>query len=178
MAYENQSDSLKNVQVTSRELEQRIREYLGWKKGRVVYYQNENIKYDLDVDNCYPNNQNPEAFVSVTYCDPDTPGHSNENKLQLKLGELLLLKSKYPQIRAVLVVGIVKEAWLKYVLQAFEYFYDEVLFTWDSEFKEKLRLILSCSMPFAQNRSRLLLTYQLLISSVNSCRALAASGIR
>lgn len=122
-------------------MEQRIREYLGWKKGRVVYYQNENIKYDLDVDNCYPNNQNPEAFVSVTYCDPDTPGHSNENKLQLKLGELLLLKSKYPQIRAVLVVGIVKEAWLKYVLQAFEYFYDEVLFTWDSEFKEKLREI-------------------------------------
>ena len=47
MAYENQSDSLKNVQVTSRELEQRIREYLGWKKGRVVYYQNENMYHYL-----------------------------------------------------------------------------------------------------------------------------------
>ena len=37
--------------------------------------------------------------------------------------------------------------------------------------------ILSCSMPFAQKRSRLLLTYQLLISSTNSWSALAASGI-
>ena len=36
---------------------------------------------------------------------------------------------------------------------------------------------LSCSIPFAQKRSRQRLTYQLLISSTNSCNALAASGI-
>ena len=39
-------------------------------------------------------------------------------------------------------------------------------------------LILSCSMPFAQKRSLPRRTYQLLISSTNSCNALAASGIR
>lgn len=85
-----------------------VKNALGWESGRVVYYENESIKYDLQVDCCYPNVNNPEVFVSVTYCKPDKPGHSNENKLQLKLGELMLLKGKYPNIKAVLVIGETK----------------------------------------------------------------------
>ncbi len=47
----------------------------------------------------------------------------------------------------------------------------------NASYKVMYALILSCSMPLAQNRSRLLRTYQLLMSSTKLWRALAASGI-
>lgn len=142
-AYEKQSISLKEVQKIGPALESAVRDFLGWEKGRVVYYSNpkESLLYDLDVDACFPNITSPEIFVSATYCNPDKPGHSNENKLQLKLGELLLLKSRYPNIKAVLVIGGTKQAWLPYVLKAFEFFYDKTLFTWDKDLDKKLNEI-------------------------------------
>ncbi len=140
-AYYNQSVSLAKVQKIGPALEKDIKEKLSWDSGRLVYYENESkgISYDIQVDACYPSIERPEVFVSVTYCDPDTPGHSNENKLQLKLGELMLFKAKYPKIKGVLIIGGTKEAWLSYVIEAFEYFFDTVLFTWDKDFDSKLQ---------------------------------------
>ncbi|MEH7564198.1 hypothetical protein, partial [Priestia megaterium] len=127
------------VQKFGPELEKGIKEALGWTSGRVTYYEKDNLKYDLQVDSCYPSLQNPEVFVSVTYCKPDKPGHSNENKLQLKLGELMLLKAFYPEIKSVLVIGGNQGTWLKYVLEAFSYFFDKTIYAWDDNFEESIQ---------------------------------------
>ena len=142
-AYFLQSLSLARVQEIGPTLEREIKEKFNWANGRMIYYEDlsKNIIYDIQVDACYPNVNAPQAFTSVTYCNPDTPGHSNENKLQLKLGELMLFKAKYPQIRAILVIGGTKEAWLSYVLQAFEYFFDTVIYTWEKNFESKINAI-------------------------------------
>lgn len=139
-AYYNQSITLTKVQEYGPALEKDIKGRLQWNDGRLVYYNNKakGISYDIQVDACYPSVKDPEAFVSVTYCNPDTPGHSNENKLQLKLGELMLFKARYPQIKGVLVIGGTKEAWLSYVIQAFEYFFDAVLYTWENDFDARI----------------------------------------
>lgn len=139
-AYFKQSLSLSKVQEIGPALEKAVKKTLNWANGRLCYYQNfdNHLSYDIQVDACYPDVNNPQAFVSVTYCNPDTPGHSNENKLQLKLGELMLLKAKYPEIRSILVIGGTKEAWLTYVLQAFNYFFDKVICTWDNNFASEI----------------------------------------
>lgn len=137
-AYQKQSASLSKVQEIGPALEKEIKARLKWSCGRLVYYKNNGLTYDIQVDACYPSVKKPEAFVSVTYCNPDTPGHSNENKLQLKLGELMLFKARYPKIKGILVIGGTKEAWLSYVIQAFQYFFDEVLCTWDSNFEKRI----------------------------------------
>lgn len=120
-----------------------VKDKLNWASGRMIYYEDakQSISYDIQVDACYPNVKKPLAFACVTYCNPDTPGHSNENKLQLKLGELMLLKAKYPKIRAILVIGGTKEAWLAYVLQAFNYFFDKVICAWDNDFDLQINTI-------------------------------------
>jgi hypothetical protein len=139
-AYHNQSISLSKVQEIGPALEREIKDKLLWDNGRLVYYEDKEkgIKYDIQVDACYPSIKKPEAFVSATYCNPDTPGHSNENKLQLKLGELMLFKARYPQIKGILVIGGTEEAWLSYVIQAFRYFFDSVLCTWEKDFDSKI----------------------------------------
>lgn len=137
-SYKAQSISLKYVQKFGPQLEKTIKEVLDWESGRMTYYENEGVKYDLQVDSCFPNVSSPEVFVSVTYCRPDKPGHSNENKLQLKLGELLLLKAKYPKIKAVLVIGGNENTWLPYVLKAFTYFFDKTIYAWQPNFDEEI----------------------------------------
>lgn len=134
MAYNEQSISLRFVQKFGPELEKAVVAALAWPKGkgRVVYFHHDELelKYDLQVDAFYPNGNAPEVFVSVTYCKPDKPGHSNENKLQLKLGELMLLKARFPEIRSVLVIGGNQGTWLPYVLKAFDFFFDRTIFAW------------------------------------------------
>lgn len=141
ISYQAQSTSLKFVQKFGPELERAIKASLGWDSGRVVYFEQEGLKYDLQVDSCFPNIAAPEVFVSVTYCKPDKPGHSNENKLQLKLGELLLLKARFPRMKAVLVIGGNENTWLPYVLKAFTYFFDKTIYAWDQSFDEDIKLL-------------------------------------
>lgn len=138
-SYLNQSNSLKFVQKFGPSLEKSIRNFLGWNTGRIAYYQDSQHTYDVQVDGYLGSASNPTAFVSVTYCSPDKPGHSNENKLQLKLGELMLLKSRYPNIKGILVIGGTQQAWLAYVLEAFEYFFDKVIYTWDPNFENLMQ---------------------------------------
>jgi len=128
-AWEAQSESLKDVQIKGGKLEKEIKKILNWDHGRVIYDKIHN--YNLQVDNIFPNKTNPEIFASVTYTEPDTKGHSNENKLQLKVGELVLLKNEYPECKVILVLGGSPESWLPYVLDAFEFFFDEVISIWD-----------------------------------------------
>ena len=127
-AWANQAASLVEVQRYGGSLEKEIRNLLDWDSGRVVY--DADRQYKVQIDCAYPELGNPEVIVSVTYSNPDKPGHSNENKLQLKLGELALIKRAYPGIKVVLVLGGSREAWLPYVLDAFEYFFDDVIFLW------------------------------------------------
>ncbi|HEX7313859.1 MAG TPA: hypothetical protein VF297_08050 [Pyrinomonadaceae bacterium] len=138
MAYNEQSISLRFVQKFGPELERAVTAALNWPegRGRVVYFHNDQLtlKYDLQVDAFYPNAAEPQIFVSVTYCKPDKPGHSNENKLQLKLGELMLLKARFPEIRSVLVIGGNQGTWLPYVLKAFQFFFDRTIFAWEDGF--------------------------------------------
>lgn len=143
MAYKAQSVSLQYVQKYGPELERAVTRALGWSGGRLEYYamRGTRTSYDLQVDAYWPDATTPRAFVSVTYCRPDKPGHSNENKLQLKLGELLLLKARYPQIRSVLVVGGNEKTWLPYVLQAFEFFFDKTIFAWRDSFDDEIAAI-------------------------------------
>src|SRR6266567_6518614 len=143
MAYERQGISLRAVQKYGPELEKKVSEFLGWtggRKVRVVYFDGGKplLRYDLQVDSCYPSPESPDVFVSVTYCKPDKPGHSNENKLQLKIGELMLLKGQYPNIRSVLVIGGNRSTWWRYVLRVFEYFFDETIFMWEDDAEERL----------------------------------------
>ena len=136
-AWTRQSASLELVQQTSKQLEQTVRGLLGWKAGRLTYDINNG--YKIQVDAATPSLSNPEHIVSITYTNPDTRGHSNENKLHLKLGELALLKHAYPATPVTLVIGGSKEAWLPYVLSAFAHFYDEVIFLWETGADERLR---------------------------------------
>jgi hypothetical protein len=89
--------------------------------------------YTIQIDNIYPNKENPDVIASVTYTEPDTKGHSNENKLQLKVGELALTKFSYPQCRVILILGGSEESWLPYVLTAFNLFFDEVICIWNQD---------------------------------------------
>lgn len=130
-AWENQSASLKEVQIKGGNLEKYVKEILDWDSGRVVY--NTDFNYDLQVDSVFPKKDKPEIIISVTYTEPDTKGHSNENKLQLKVGELAIFKNKYPDCKVVLVIGGSVESWLNYVLAAFNFFFDEVIFLWEDE---------------------------------------------
>lgn len=135
-AWSNQAASLVEVQQFGGNLERTVRNSLGWEGGRVVY--DFLRKYRIQVDCIYPSVSKPEVIVSVTYSNPDSPGHSNENKLQLKLGELALMKNAYPDIRAILVLGGTREAWLQYVIAAFQFFFDKVLFLWDTHDADEL----------------------------------------
>ena len=138
-AWAKQSASLEIVQQTSRQLEQSVRGILGWKTGRITYDTANG--YKIQVDAVTPSLSGPESIVSITHTNPDTRGHSNENKLHLKLGELALLKHAYPQVPVTLVIGGSEKAWLPYVLSAFAHFYDEVIFLWESVANERLREI-------------------------------------
>jgi hypothetical protein len=137
-AYSEQSQSLKYVQKFGPQLEKAIAAALSWTGGRVVYHSAESLAYDLQVDCCSPTFSAPEAFVSVTYCKPDTPGHSNENKLQLKLGEMMLIKGAFPECRAILIIGGNRETWLKYVLTAFGFFFDRTVWAWADDFDKQV----------------------------------------
>jgi hypothetical protein len=135
-AWANQSASLVEVQRYGSNLERTVRDTLDWDAGRVLYDLERG--YNIQIDCAYPSLNKPQAIASVTYSNPDTPGHSNENKLQLKLGELALLKNAYPDLRAVLVLGGTGEAWLKYVIAAFKFFYDDIIYLWDKEDADRL----------------------------------------
>jgi len=130
-AWEKQSESLIEVQKFGTQLEKKTRELLGWDSGRAIYDSEHD--YKLQTDASWPSIEAPKAILSVTYTNPDKPGHSNENKLQLKIGELALLKNAFPGVRLLLVIGGTQEAWLPYVLEAFKYFFDEVIFLWDAD---------------------------------------------
>lgn len=129
-AWANQSKTLAEVQRYGSNLEREVRNVLDWDGGRVAYDRQRG--YNIQIDCIWPTLARPKSIASVTYSNPDTPGHSNENKLQLKLGELALLKNSYPDLSATLVLGGTRDAWLPYVVSAFEYFYDDVVFLWES----------------------------------------------
>lgn len=136
-AWASQSKSLVDVQKQGSGLEKLVRDVVKWSGGRVTYDPANG--YQIQVDSVYPSVDRPETIISVTYTNPDTRGHSNENKFHLKVGELALLKNAYPKLKIVLAIGGSKETWLPYVLQAFQIFYDEVIFLWQETGRKRLQ---------------------------------------
>lgn len=137
VAWESQSRSLVRVQRDGAGLERAVREALGWPSGRITYDAQRG--YELQADAVHPAPGRPQTVVSVTYTNPDTPGHSNENKLHLKLGELALLKAAHPDVRVVLAIGGAEHSWLGYVLRLLEAFHDEVILLWREQGRRRLR---------------------------------------
>jgi len=153
LAYREQARSLREVQRRSRQLERSIKEIVSSNgitirggQGVDTRYADFHEKARLQVDGVIPNEEQPETVLFVTYTDPDKPGHSNENKLHLKLGELFLFKTYNKDLRCVLVVGETQSAWLKYVLEAFRIFFDKVVFTWDGNLRSNLIEGLRCDL--------------------------------
>lgn len=140
-AWHKQSESLVEVQKRGSGLEAVVRSILRWPGGRVTYDHRRG--YMLQVDFVYPAKERPQTLLSVTYTKPDTRGHSNENKLQLKLGELALLKNAYPDLRMVLAIGGSSDDWLPYVLKAFKVLYDETIHLWNESERDRLQEIAS-----------------------------------
>jgi len=138
-AWKKQSSSLVRVQKRGKGLEKEISKILHWDGGSIIYDHQHG--YKIQVDAVYPSIEKPQCVVSVTYTRPDLRGHSNENKFQLKVGELILLKGAYPEMPVILVIGGSGEAWLKYVLNAFNVFFDEVLFLWQEKDRKRLAQI-------------------------------------
>jgi len=138
-AWTNQSKSLEGVQVFGSGLEKQIREILGWRGGKVTYDSKRG--YQVQVDAAFPSLSRPQVVASVTYTNPDTPGHSNENKFHLKVGEVALLKNTFPDVKTVLILGGTAEAWIPYVLRAFTNFFDEVIFLWEPQGQTRVKEI-------------------------------------
>jgi len=125
-------------------LELLVKAILNAKGGNIRYDNDPTVKLQTDI--VIPDTNNPDTIFSITHSDPDKPGHSNENKFQLKLGEIYLIKTYNPSIRCVIVLGGTKDAWLKYVLKAFPYFFDEVVYLWEKDFKKNLLKARSCKL--------------------------------
>lgn len=180
MSYKKQSKSLSKIQLKTRKYELAIRELLDWKGGKIAYHTSANYTYKMQVDAFWPDEKQPSAFVSVTCCDADIRGHSNENKLQLKLGELILLKAAYPDIRAIIVIEGFKDAWLPYVLHVFNVFYDEVIFAWEKSDIAKLKRIKLKPMSVELKHSELWksLATEFNVTDINAHNAPIKSSIR
>ena len=65
-------------------LEKLIKDILNAKGGNIRYDDDKNLKLQTDV--VIPSTDKPEVIYSITHTNPDKPGHSNENKFQLKFG--------------------------------------------------------------------------------------------
>lgn len=155
-AYEAQSETLQRSNIVGDELEDLVKDILrknsyafepDRNKRVYIQYSKESPRACLEQDIVLPNSKKLETIISVTHSDPTrTPGHSNENKLQGKLGELYLLKTLEPSIRAIMVMGGPEEKWLSYVRHAFEIFFDRVVPVWKVDFENELISALSCTL--------------------------------
>ena len=85
---------------------------------------------DIDADCVLEDGDGSLVILSITHTKPDSRGHSNENKFQLKLGELWLHKTYNIDTRMAIVVGGRLENWLPWCIEAFKLFFDDAIFEW------------------------------------------------
>lgn len=141
-AYAAQSKSLKLSNVTGQNIEKIVLELTKVKGERLFYDDTLGPKIrhgvDMQVDCVLTDKDDSKVILSITHTKPDSKGHSNENKFQLKLGELWLHKTYNPKTRVAIVVGGKKEDWLPWCLEAFKLFFDEAIFQWEEKFEEKI----------------------------------------
>jgi len=142
-AYGKQGISLEEVQRNAPLFERIIKETVDGKSGRIKYTDHPRALLQMDI--VLPSSKTPKTAISVTHSNPDTPGHSNENKFQLKLGEIYLLKTYHEDLRCLITIGGSEKAWLPYVLPAFKQFYDGFLI-WEEGKERELREMLSCGL--------------------------------
>lgn len=158
MPYEAQSRSLINVQVRGKSLEAEIKGLLNIRENQCRIPYASNSRATIQADIVLPSSRHPEVILSITHTKPDTFGHSNENKFQLKLGELALWKKRNPNLKIAVVVGGEKVEWLSYILDAFPYFFDDYIYVWNNDDLNKLtnwRSILNKNTEFWQQENEL-----------------------
>lgn len=153
MPYISQKKSLVITQKKSKELDNYVREIL--KKHKIkfdsgtaskVKYLDVNPEASIQADIAIPTCENPETIIDITHTNPDKAGHSNENKLNQKIGELYLWKAYNPNLRVIIVLGGTENSWLKYVPKAFNFFFDSCVLLWEKDFETKLISSLSCEL--------------------------------
>lgn len=142
-AYAAQSESLKHSNVLGDKIENYIKKVTGGKSERLFYSVTlgpvKRFGADMDSDCVLKDSKGNLVILSVTHTKPDSKGHSNENKFQLKLGELWLQKTYNPKTRVAIVVGGNQHDWLPWCLEAFKLFFDDAIFEWEKGFERKIK---------------------------------------
>lgn len=141
-AYAAQSKTLKKSNVIGQSIEEIVKKLTGGKSERLLYEDKLGPKNRfgayLQTDCVLTDDDGSKVILSITHTKPDSKGHSNENKFQLKLGELWLFKTYNPAIRVGIVVGGKMEDWLPWCLEAFKLFFDIAIFQWEEDFEIKI----------------------------------------
>lgn len=150
IGYSSAKKSLPKVVKRGKDLEDVVEYTL--KKSKIPFGR-KNVQYSskrkyasINEDFVITNKNGTKTLISVTHSHPTIPGHSNENKLHQHLGELYLFKTHNPNNRCLLVLGGEKTHWLSYVIDTLDFFYDEVIHTWDNDFENRLINAPSCPL--------------------------------
>ena len=142
-AYSAQSASLGQSNVLGQQIESFVKSVTGGVKQRLFYSDTLGPKRrfgtDIDADCVLEDRDRSLVILSITHTKPDSKGHSNENKFQLKLGELWLQKTYDIDTRMAIVVGGSLENWLPWCLEAFKLFFDDAIFEWEPDFEERIK---------------------------------------
>lgn len=138
-AYTGQSESLGASNRRGQRGEEIVRNLTGGVNSRVPYTNFDSSHFLLQSDCVVGEGTERELIISVTHTQPDSRGHSNENKLQLKLGELWLWKTHRPNRRVVIVLSGRKDQWLPWCLTAFRVFFDDAIYEWEEDFENRIQ---------------------------------------
>jgi hypothetical protein len=138
-AYAGQSESLGASNRRGQRGEEIVRNLTGGVSTRVPYTNLASTNLLLQSDCVIGEGTERELIISVTHTQPDTRGHSNENKVQLKLGELWLWKTHRSNRRVVIVITGNQNDWLPWCLSAFRIFFDDTICEWEEGFEDRIR---------------------------------------
>ena len=138
-AYSGQSDSLGASNQRGQRGEELARDLTGGQSVELPYTNRDSPHFRIQADCVIGLGTESELIISVTHTQPDNPGHSNENKLQLKLGELWLWKTHRPNRRVVIVLSGREDQWLPWCLTAFRIFFDDAIYEWEEGFEDRIR---------------------------------------
>lgn len=136
-AYESQSISLGPSNVRGQRCENIVRDLTHGNSLKLPYSDVDN-DVSLQSDCVLACGTDKELIFSVTHTRPDSPGHSNENKFQLKLGEMWLWKTHKPNRRVVIVLCGREDQWLPWCLTAFKFFFDDAIYEWEPDFEKRI----------------------------------------
>lgn len=135
--YQSQSRSLGDSNFRGQRGENIVLSLTGGENLRLPY-SDVDPQYLLQSDCVLNVGTDRELILSTTHTKPDSKGHSNENKFQLKLGEMWLWKTHRPSRRVVIVLTGREDQWLPWCLTAFKFFFDDAIYEWEPNFNQRI----------------------------------------